>query len=114
MKRLPVADNVILSEPLGYRDFLSLMSRARLVITDSGGVQEETCWLGIQCLTIRPSTERPVTIECGTNRLVGCTRDEIVAASESALADSARTVTCPVKWDGKTAHRIIEILKTAV
>ncbi len=73
-------------EPLGYLDFLRLYSGARLVLTDSGGIQEETTALGIPCLTLRENTERPVTVELGTNRVVGTDPERIVAEAEAALA----------------------------
>ncbi|MFL6334325.1 MAG: non-hydrolyzing UDP-N-acetylglucosamine 2-epimerase [Pyrinomonadaceae bacterium] len=102
---------VRLTEPLGYLDFLRLYSGARLVLTDSGGIQEETTALGIPCLTLRENTERPVTVELGTNRVVGNDPERIVAAAEAALAEggqSRRPV--PPLWDGQTAGRILDAL----
>ena len=88
----PALDGVILTEPLGYIDFLSLTSHARLVLTDSGGLQEESTALGIPCLTLRENTERPVTVTHGTNRVVGVRTADIVSGFEQALATN---------WEGK-------------
>jgi UDP-N-acetylglucosamine 2-epimerase (non-hydrolysing) len=97
--------------PLGYNDFLSLECRAALVITDSGGVQEETSYLGIPCLTLRPSTERPVTVTEGTNRLLDPEKESLADAARSALARGRRAGPCPIEgWDGKSAERIVQVL----
>ncbi|MGI5284976.1 non-hydrolyzing UDP-N-acetylglucosamine 2-epimerase [Nonomuraea polychroma] len=97
-------------EPLGYVEFLSLVRGAALVVTDSGGVQEETTMLGVPCLTLRPNTERPITITHGTNRLV--TPALLPAAAEKALADGAATPAgeLPVLWDGKAGPRIATVV----
>lgn len=97
-------------DPLGYLEFLSLMADARLVLTDSGGIQEETTVLGVPCLTLRNNTERPVTVEQGTNVLVGNSREAIVAAAEKALHGSAQHARIPELWDGKASDRIAAIL----
>jgi UDP-N-acetylglucosamine 2-epimerase (non-hydrolysing) len=102
---------VILSEPIGYLDFLALLRNAELVITDSGGIQEETTYLGIQCITVRKTTERPVTVEIGTNQLVG---DDFSKAEKTAyeiLSGNRKEGEIPELWDGKTADRIAQILK---
>jgi UDP-N-acetylglucosamine 2-epimerase (non-hydrolysing) len=97
-------------EPLGYLEFLGLMADARLVITDSGGIQEETTVLGVPCLTARENTERPVTVTHGTNRLVGTDPDDILAAVADVL-DSPRTPpSSPEGWDGRAAERIVDHL----
>jgi UDP-N-acetylglucosamine 2-epimerase (non-hydrolysing) len=98
-------------EPLGYVDFLSLVRGAALVVTDSGGVQEESTMLGVPCLTLRPNTERPITITHGTNRLV--TPALLPAAAEKALADGAATPAgeLPVLWDGKSGPRIATVIE---
>jgi UDP-N-acetylglucosamine 2-epimerase (non-hydrolysing) len=97
-------------DPLGYVDFLSLVRGSALVVTDSGGVQEETTMLGVPCLTVRPNTERPITITHGTNRLV--TPALLPAAAEKALADGATTPAgdLPVLWDGKAGPRIARVI----
>ncbi|MDT5268255.1 MAG: hypothetical protein QOH49_441 [Acidobacteriota bacterium] len=99
-------------EPLGYLDFLRLYSGARLVLTDSGGIQEETTALGIPCLTLRENTERPVTVELGTNRVVGTDPERIVAEAEAVLSQDKRSEAprVPPLWDGHTAGRILDAL----
>jgi UDP-N-acetylglucosamine 2-epimerase (non-hydrolysing) len=98
------------TEPFGYLDFLKLIRWARLVITDSGGIQEETTFLGVPCLTIRPNTERPVTINEGTNRLVPSKREAILEATKDILAGKFIKKGPPELWDGQTAQRIAKIL----
>jgi UDP-N-acetylglucosamine 2-epimerase (non-hydrolysing) len=100
--------------PLGYLDFLCLLSNATLVLTDSGGIQEETTALGVPCLTLRENTERPVTISEGTNILVGTDPDKIVAAAQEILAGQGKVGRIPPLWDGKAAERIVEILLQSV
>jgi UDP-N-acetylglucosamine 2-epimerase (non-hydrolysing) len=96
------------TEPLGYIEFLGATEAARLVITDSGGIQEETTYLGVPCLTIRPNTERPVTVTGGTNRLVACNSEAIRTAwAECMEAPSRKACTVPL-WDGGAAPRIVE------
>lgn len=96
--------------PIGYLDFLCLLSRARLVLTDSGGIQEETTVLGVPCLTLRENTERPVTVTEGTNQIVGQDPERIVAAAREVLAGKAKTGRVPQLWDGHAAERIVEVL----
>ena len=107
---IPVAESIRLVEPLGYLDFLKLQSSARLVLTDSGGIQEETTVLGVPCLTLRESTERPVTVTHGTNRLVPLERRAIVAAAREILGGAPVTGRIPELWDGGAAQRIVAIL----
>ncbi len=102
---------LIVVEPLGYLEFLSLMTDARLVLTDSGGIQEETTVLGIPCLTLRENTERPVTIEQGTNVLVGTNPARILAAATKALNGTYSGTRVPELWDGRAAERIAEIVE---
>jgi UDP-N-acetylglucosamine 2-epimerase (non-hydrolysing) len=97
-------------DPLSYLPFLGLVSRSRMVLTDSGGIQEETTVLGIPCLTLRANTERPVTCEIGTNVLVGSDPEAIRAAAFAALNDGARKGRIPEKWDGRAAERIVAVL----
>jgi UDP-N-acetylglucosamine 2-epimerase (non-hydrolysing) len=97
-------------QPLGYLDFLCLLSNARLVLTDSGGIQEETTALGAPCLTLRENTERPVTVSEGTNVLVGTDPKKILAAALDVLDGKGKVGSVPAIWDGKAAERIVEIL----
>ncbi len=96
--------------PVGYLDFLCLLSRATLVLTDSGGIQEETTALGVPCLTLRENTERPITISQGTNQLVGTQPEKILAAAREVLSGKAKTGRIPPLWDGHAAERIADIL----
>ncbi len=97
-------------EPLSYLDFIGLMREAAVVITDSGGIQEETTFLGIPCLTLRPNTERPVTVTVGTNKLVGEDPESLVREVASILAGQGKTGTRPPLWDGKAGERIAQII----
>ena len=101
--RLPAGLRII--PPLGYLDFIALEASARLVLTDSGGVQEETTALGVPCLTLRDNTERPVTLTEGTNRLVGRHPDRIVAAAREVVADPPAPRASAL-WDGQAGQRI--------
>jgi UDP-N-acetylglucosamine 2-epimerase (non-hydrolysing) len=98
-------------DPLGYLDFLALNDRASLVLTDSGGVQEETTVLGVPCLTLRENTERPATVEHGSNQVVGVDSDRILAAALLILQSPERQFHRPPLWDGKTAPIIVAILR---
>lgn len=105
------ASNIRLIDPLGYLDFMRLYSGARLVFTDSGGLQEETTVLGIPCLTLRHNTERPITIEMGTNVLVGTDSEKIRDAANDVLGNSdVASPKIPPLWDGKAAARICDEL----
>jgi len=101
-------------EPLGYLEFLALMDQARLVLTDSGGVQEETTALGVPCITLRENTERPVTLRLGTNRLAGTDPSRIWEAFQTVLREPVGTGALPPLWDGKAADRIVDILEKSV
>jgi UDP-N-acetylglucosamine 2-epimerase (non-hydrolysing) len=96
--------------PQGYLDFLCLMSRSRLVLTDSGGIQEETTVLGVPCLTLRNNTERPITIEQGTNRLAGTDPDRILGLAREVLAGPPTEARVPELWEGQAAERILDVL----
>ena len=100
-----------LLEPQGYLDFLRLMSQAKFVLTDSGGIQEETTALGVPCLTLRDSTERPITIEEGTNILVGSDADAVRNAARGILDGETKTGRVPDLWDGRASARIADILE---
>jgi UDP-N-acetylglucosamine 2-epimerase (non-hydrolysing) len=102
---------VRLTEPLGYLEFLNLMMGARVVLTDSGGIQEETTVLGVPCLTLRPNTERRVTITHGTNRLVALKAAAIVDAARQAVAPGSGEPRVPPLWDGRAAERIVSVLE---
>jgi UDP-N-acetylglucosamine 2-epimerase (non-hydrolysing) len=110
-KRVKGMENLILLDPIGYLDFLCLMSNSALVITDSGGIQEETTILGVPCMTLRENTERPVTITEGTNRLVHVTTDDILKNYEQ-IKESKFDICgrIPKFWDGKAAQRIAAII----
>jgi UDP-N-acetylglucosamine 2-epimerase (non-hydrolysing) len=110
---IDVPDGVRVMAPLGYLDFLRLWSQSRLVMTDSGGLQEETTALGIPCLTLRENTERPITVAQGTNRVVGRDRARILEAANEILAGEVGQVArIPELWDGHTAERIVDALIT--
>lgn len=104
---------LLLTEPLGYLEFLALQRDAALVITDSGGIQEETTYLGVPCLTVRDNTERPVTITIGTNELVGRDVGRLRARAKGILAGEGRRGAIPPLWDGRAGERIAEILLTS-
>tara|TARA_B100002052_G_C15640292_1_gene488079 strand:- start:30 stop:740 length:711 start_codon:yes stop_codon:yes gene_type:complete len=103
-----------LAEPMGYLDFLKLMSDARLVFTDSGGIQEETTALGVTCLTLRENTERPVTVSEGTNTIVGSDPKTILIEADKALRGDGKAGRTPALWDGQAAGRILDILENDV
>ena len=105
--------NLLLREPLGYLDFLQLYSNSRLVLTDSGGIQEETTALGIPCLTLRHNTERPITVTEGTNRLVGSDPEVIKREALAALEGHGAAGRVPELWDGRAAGRIVDAIEEA-
>jgi UDP-N-acetylglucosamine 2-epimerase (non-hydrolysing) len=105
--QLANAPGIAISRPLGYIDFVGMLADASVVLTDSGGVQEETTVLGVPCLTLRDSTERPVTVEQGTNRIVGRNPDAIVAAANSVLMGGVSPGRIPELWDGQAGDRIV-------
>ena len=106
--------SIYLTPPLGYLDFLNLTAEAAIVITDSGGIQEETTFLGVPCVTLRDNTERPVTVTEGTNYLIGTDPKKILATVNAILAGQKKKSNIPQFWDGKAGKRIIDIIvKTA-
>ena len=104
-----IQKGIILTDPLGYLDFLCLMKNAAIVVTDSGGIQEETTCLGIPCVTVRENTERPVTVDCGTNVIAGTAKGRIQAAIRAQM-DRKPSGRMPKHWDGRAAERIIDVL----
>jgi UDP-N-acetylglucosamine 2-epimerase (non-hydrolysing) len=113
-ERLGSLPNLRVVDPLGYLDFLALMAAARVVLTDSGGIQEETTILGVPCLTLRENTERPVTLELGTNQLVGQDTERILAGFRRAVQGEVPSGRVPPLWDGRAAQRIVEVLRQAL
>jgi UDP-N-acetylglucosamine 2-epimerase (non-hydrolysing) len=107
---IKLPENMILSPPLAYMDFLNLFKDAKLVLTDSGGIQEETTAIGVPCLTLRESTERPITVSEGTNILVGISPDIIIEAAKMILNGKNKKYRRPKLWDGQSAKRIVKIL----
>ena len=110
-EKLTASPNLRIVEPLGYLEFLDLMMHARLVLTDSGGIQEETTILGVPCLTLRENTERPVTVTEGTNLVIGTDPARIIKETQHILASDAVDSRTPELWDGHTSERIVSILR---
>jgi len=110
-ERIAAMPNLLLERPLGYLDFMRLMMDARMVLTDSGGIQEETTVLGVPCLTLRNNTERPITISEGTNVLVGTKKERIIEEALAVLDGRAKKATGPTLWDGHAAERIVAVLE---
>lgn len=108
--QISCSDAIQFIEPLGYIDFLKLVSEARIILTDSGGIQEETTVLGVPCITLRHNTERPVTITDGTNHLTGAEPESICKIIQKVLENWQRPEKFPALWDGKAAERIVKIL----
>lgn len=107
LERLPALK---LTDPLGYLDFLKLLSSAKVVLTDSGGIQEETTILKVPCLTLRENTERPITVEIGSNRIVGSNTIKIIEAYRQVVNNHHRETMIPPLWDGYASERIVKIL----
>ncbi len=112
-ERLIVIDRLFITEPLDYFAFQKLMASSFFVLTDSGGIQEETTFLGVPCLTLRPNTERPITIDLGTNELVQSLA-EIETAVEKIRAGNWKKGKIPELWDGHATERVIEVLRTVL
>jgi UDP-N-acetylglucosamine 2-epimerase (non-hydrolysing) len=109
-ERLAAMPDLRVMEPLGYLEFLNLMAGARLVLTDSGGIQEETAILGVPCLTLRENTERPLTVSQGTNTIVGRDPERIVTEALTILDGRNKAGRVPELWDGRAAERIVNVL----
>jgi len=103
-------ERLLLLEPLGYVEFMSLVSGSAGVLTDSGGIQEETTYLGLPCFTLRPNTERPITVAMGTNVLLGLAPDRISEVPALLGAARAKEASIPPLWDGRAAERIVDVL----
>jgi len=112
LQQLDAAKGLVQCPPLGYLDFLALTSQARLIITDSGGLQEESTALGIPCLTARPNTERPITVEQGTSTLVGNDPSKLRRGLRAVLDGTYKRGRSPALWDGRAAERIAAVLAT--
>ncbi len=110
--RQDLPGRLYLTEPLGYLQFLALLEQAALVITDSGGIQEESTCLGVPCLTARDGTERPITVEVGTNRLVGKAGRDLVGDVDAIINGDTEKGARPPLWDGQAARRIQQIILT--
>ena len=109
MERLNSISNIVITKSLGYLDFMKLVKNAKIVITDSGGIQEETTFLQVPCLTVRENTERPITISEGTNQLLPLKHSEILNSFRNSLSKSNKTNT-PKYWDGQSTWRILDII----
>tara|TARA_Y100000766_G_scaffold284807_1_gene304742 strand:- start:4962 stop:6065 length:1104 start_codon:yes stop_codon:yes gene_type:complete len=108
--RLAKIPNIILTGPVGYLDFVALMATSKMVLTDSGGLQEETTALGIPCITLRENTERPITVKEGTNTIVGCNPELILKTAFQVLKGEGKAGRIPELWDGKTSSRIADVI----
>ena len=108
--KLAEIPNLIITEPIGYLDFMKLQMNAKLILTDSGGIQEESTFFGVPCLTLRENTERPITITEGTNQLVPLDSKSIVKYSMKILQGEVKKGTIPKYWDGKAAERVVKVL----
>ena len=110
MGKLQAAQGIVLQPPMGYLEFLALTSQAKVIVTDSGGLQEESTALGIPCLTMRENTERPITVEVGTSTLIGSDAAKLREYLGQVLGGTYKQGTCPALWDGKAAERIAEVI----
>lgn len=111
LERVEAISGLIVSEPLGYLDFLNLMDNATMIVTDSGGIQEESTYLQVPCITLRDTTERPVTVDLGTNQLMDLDPEAIVQQVTAVLQGERKEGQIPPYWDGKAALRIAETLE---
>ncbi len=109
--RVAKMEHLFVTPPLGYLDFIRLFSKSRFVLTDSGGLQEETTALGIPCITLRENTERPITVTEGTNMLVGSDREALLSETRAILEGEGKSGRIPELWDGKAAERIVSVIR---
>jgi UDP-N-acetylglucosamine 2-epimerase (non-hydrolysing) len=107
-----ISRHAVITEPIGYLEMLSLVRSSKLVITDSGGLQEETTYLGIPCITMRENTERPSTVELGTNVIIGTDLDALFSYCKKVMSDDFKKGQIPPLWDGRAAERIVDVLST--
>ena len=112
--RMSEKQRLYLIEPVGYLEFLALQKNATVVITDSGGIQEETTYLGVPCLTLRENTERPITVDVGTNILVGKDMDLLKKEVQKVLNGNSKQGSIPPLWDGKSGKRIADLIVSIV
>jgi UDP-N-acetylglucosamine 2-epimerase (non-hydrolysing) len=105
-----LSNNIVLTDPIGYIEFQALIKNAELIVTDSGGIQEESTYLGVQCITLRTSTERPSTVDVGTNQLIGIDLAKAESACLDVLKGNKKIGTIPELWDGGAAERIVNVL----
>ncbi len=106
----PIAQNLHMADPIGYVEFLALQRKAAFVITDSGGIQEETTFLGVPCLTVRENTERPITVTMGSNILVGRDMERLKTEAKKILSGNGKSGSIPPLWDGKAGERIADVI----
>ena len=111
LTQLLANSRIALTEPLGYLQLLGLMTKARLVLTDSGGLQEETTALGVPCITLRENTERPITVDNGTNTIVGTDPARIIACFDDVMENGGKAGRVPELWDGRAAERIADVIR---
>ena len=109
-ERFRKLSNVKIIDPIGYLDFINLMNNSTLILTDSGGIQEETTYLGVPCITMRENTERPITVEIGTNYLVGLNVEKVIEVGNKIISGNIKDHKIPDLWDGKTSNRIVSII----
>ena len=115
IENLENENNLIITNPLGYIDFMSIQKRASVVITDSGGIQEESTYFGVPCLTVRNSTERPITVNQGTNKIIGTSYKNIIHEVELILSNTfKRKGIIPELWDGHASNRINDIFRSII
>jgi UDP-N-acetylglucosamine 2-epimerase (non-hydrolysing) len=114
MERIESIKNMVLTGPTGYLDFIALMANSKFVLTDSGGLQEETTALGIPCLTLRENTERPITVTEGTNTIVGNNTQLIIDTAIDVMENGGKTGRIPDMWDGHTAERIADVIQNTI
>ena len=110
LAKIQAATGIVLQPPLGYLEFLAMTSQAKVIVTDSGGLQEESTVLGIPCLTLRENTERPITVDVGTSTLIGNDAERLRQCLGQVMNGRYKTGRCPELWDGKAAQRIAQVI----